>query len=85
MIWELRRISPSVWLVSGERFKVVLINNARRPSNRGAQASVAFAVFAVIAPYQRLVAIIAARGSDSFGGKRVEHRHGNENDQRCHR
>jgi hypothetical protein len=49
MICELRRISPSVWLSSGDRFKVALTNNARSPSNRGTEAEVS--VFIVMAPY----------------------------------
>jgi hypothetical protein len=62
MIRELRRISPSVLLTSGERFKVVLINNARSPSNRGPEASALLsAVFAVMAPYLWLPLIVVAR------------------------
>jgi hypothetical protein len=51
-----------VLLTSGERFKVVLINNARSPSNRGTEASALLsAVFAVMAPYLWLPLIVVAR------------------------
>ncbi|CKO10904.1 Uncharacterised protein [Mycobacterium tuberculosis] len=39
MIPELRSMSPSVWLSSGERFSVALMNSARSPSNRGGAAA----------------------------------------------
>jgi len=34
MIWALTSISPWVWLGSGERFRVQLMNSARRSSYR---------------------------------------------------
>src|SRR5215831_13063933 len=48
MISALRSISPCVWLRSGDRFKVQLMNSARRPSNRhGSAASSLSSVIAV--------------------------------------